>query len=128
MKRSYLLAFDAVINLALGILLLVFPRTIVEALGVPDPPIRFYPNILGGVLLGIGIALLIEVLKPAKRNTRGLGLFGAVVINICAGIVLALWLIFGELNLSLPGSIFLWILVAILIGLSSLELITQLRD
>ena len=128
MKRSYLLAFDAVVNLALGILLLLFPRTIVEALGVPDPASRFYPNILGGVLFGIGIALLIEVLMPSRQALRGLGLLGAVVINLCAGAVLAAWLVFGDLNLPLPGLIFLWCLVALLIGLSSLELVKELRD
>jgi len=128
MKRSYLLTFDAVINITLGILLVLFPRAIVEGLGVPYATSAFYPNILGGVLLGIGIALLIEVIQPLKQYTGGLGLLGAVVINLCAGIVLALWLISGESTLPLRGSIFLWILVILLVGLSSLELITQLKD
>jgi len=77
------------------------------------------------VLFGIGIALLIEVLKKREMNT-GLGLWGAISINICGGIVLGLWLIFGNLSLPLKGVIFLWVLVAILIGISLIELIISL--
>lgn len=122
MKTRILLFIDAVINLALGILLLTFTPGIIKFLGVPSADLNFYPNILGAVLFGIGIALLIEVLKKKEIHT-GLGLWGAVSINICGGIVLALWLIFGNLNLPLKGLIFLWVLVVILAGISLLELI-----
>lgn len=64
-----LLFIDAVINLVLGCLLVTFPGSVVSALGVPGAESAFYPSILGAVLLGIGIALLIEIVKG-----RGLGL------------------------------------------------------
>ena len=54
-NRSILLTIDGIINLVLGVLLVTFPASLVEVLGVPDAP-PFCPNILGGILIGIGIA------------------------------------------------------------------------
>ena len=68
-----LLYIDATINLALGVLLISFPLGIAEAVGVPIPDHSFYASILGGVLFGIGIALLIEAGR-IKSRLVGLGL------------------------------------------------------
>jgi hypothetical protein len=125
MKRDVLLTADGVINLVLGILLIVFPGWLVAFLGIPEGS-RFYANILGGVLLGIGIALFLERGARGWRGS-GLGLDGAVVINLCGGLVLAGWLIFGDLALSLPGTLFLWFLVFLLVGLSSAEIAARIR-
>ena len=76
-ERSLLLLVDAIINLLLGVLLLFFPARLVEAIGIPATEQSFYPSILGAVLFGIGVALLIQ-----RRNDRGLGLTGAVAINL----------------------------------------------
>jgi len=105
--------------------LLIFTPGIIEFLGIPSTGLNFYPNILGAVLFGIGIALLIEVFKKREMNT-GLGLWGAISINICGGIVLALWLISGNLDLPLRGMIILWVLVFILVGISLIEMILSL--
>lgn len=120
MKRSIILLVDAVINFTLGVFLLFFPKNFIEVLGLPKTDMSFYPNILGAVLLGISIALLIENYKKQKTIT-GLGFVGAVVINMCGGIVLAFWLIFGSLDIPLRGYIILWSLVIILVILSSVE-------
>ena len=126
MNRSTLLKADAVINLILGILLMTFPTGLVKALGVPmsDPP--FYATILGGVLFGIGLALLIECYRRSNRFV-GLGLGGAIAINLCGGFVLAAWLLSDKLTLPLRGHIFLWFLVLLLIGLSLLEGLAHVR-
>jgi hypothetical protein len=79
---------------------------------------------LGGVLFGIAIALFLES-QNNHGSTSGLGLLGAVVINLCGGLVLGAWLIFGELNLPPPGLIFLSGLVILLVGISSIELIIR---
>jgi hypothetical protein len=123
MKTPTLLAADAAINLILGALLLVFPKSVVSALGIPTAAPPFYPSILGGVFLGIGIALLIE----RHRGSGGLGLAGAVTINLCGGLVLAGWLLFGSLEIPLRGRIFLWALVLILVVLSSVEFVVRKR-
>ncbi len=36
MSRSYLLLTDALINLALGVVLVAFPKAVAEAFGLPD--------------------------------------------------------------------------------------------
>lgn len=121
MRRATLLTIDAIINLLLGVLLIAFSDGLVKLLGVPPAAHAFYPNILGGVLLGIGIALMIEI-RSKTGNGAGLGLGGAVAINLCGGLVLCGWLVFGDLSLPLRGLIFLWLLVVLLIGISTAEL------
>ena len=123
--RNTLLMIDGVINLILGVVLLIFPSGLVAFLGVPPAQNAFYPNILGGVLLGIAVALFIES-RSADDHVSGLGLLGAVSINLCGGLVLGAWLLLGELELPFRGSIFLWSLVVLLVGISSVELATNI--
>ncbi len=124
MRFNIILFLDAVINLALGILLLPASDIIADFLGVPSVGHGFYASIFGAVLFGIGIALLFETFK-GPRPWTGLGLYGAVAINLCGGFVLAIWLLFAKLALPLRGQIFLWILVFILIIISIIELIFE---
>jgi len=123
--RKTLLIIDGLVNLALGIVLLLFPSSLVAYLGIPGAENSFYPNILGGVLFGIAMALFLESQSTAKKTT-GLGLLGAVVINLCAGLVLGAWLLWGDLELPVRGTVFLWSLVILLVGISSIELATKL--
>jgi hypothetical protein len=125
MGRS-LLKVDATFNILLGILLMAFPSSLVKALGIPLTDQSFYPTILGAVLFGIGLALLIECFWGSGRF-RGLGLGGAIAINLCGGSVLAIWLLSDKLILPLRGQILLWFLVLLLIGLSLFEGIAHVR-
>jgi hypothetical protein len=119
-SERFLLLIDAIINLLLGVLLIFFPSSMVDALGVPRATSAFYPSILGAILFGIGIALLVQ------RNIGcGLGLFGAISINLCGGIVLGLWLLLGDLELPLRGLVFLWALVVVLVGISMIEILAS---
>jgi hypothetical protein len=127
MKKKIILLIDAFINLILGIILLIFSPEIVGFLGVPPSENSFYPTILGAVLFGIGIALVIEAFRKHNDKFIGLGLLGAICINICGGLVLLLWLLSGELSLPQKGSIFLWILDILLVGISSVELFLELK-
>ncbi|MGD8961855.1 MAG: hypothetical protein PVF29_15155 [Desulfobacterales bacterium] len=126
MKHTFLLKVDAVINLILGILLMAFPAGLVKALGIPMEVPAFYATILGAVLFGIGLALLMECYRRSSRFS-GLGLGGAIAINLCGGCALAIWLSSDTLSLPLRGEIALWFLVLILIGLSLLEGFAHLR-
>jgi len=122
--RSVLLFIDAVINVALGALLLAFPAPLVALLGVPPVESTFYPSVLGAVLIGIGVALLVEQAHRGPE-TRGLGLIGAVSINLSGGTVLVAWLVAGSLALPTRGTLFLWTLAAVLVGLSLIELVAE---
>jgi hypothetical protein len=117
-SERLILLFDAIINVGLGGLLVLFPTSLVTALGVPAADSAFYPSMLGAVLLGIGIALLVQ-----DRHANGLAVEGAVAINLCGGIVLGLWLSFGGLHLPVRGLIFLWSLVVVLVVISTIEIV-----
>ena len=119
-NRNKLLIVDSAINLILGVALLTFPSSLVAYLGVPEAQSPFYPNILGGVLVGIAIALFLES-ESSSDNARGLGLPGAVAINLCGGMVLGAWLLLGNLDLPPRGLTFLWGLVILLVGISLIE-------
>jgi len=84
------LIIDALITFVLGILLLLlipYPHLAV-ILGVPEVTHAFYPSIMGGVFVGVGIALLIEAKRRGEDSMVGLGLGGAVAINLCGGMTL----------------------------------------
>lgn len=121
-QRRILILIDAIINLLLGAVLLAYSEPVIKLFGLPVTTLNFYPNILGAILFGIGIALFIEFKR--KGDFIGLGLGGAISINMMGGIVLFLWLVFGNLIIPIQGKLILWILDIILIGISSLELLT----
>ena len=123
MRNRLLLWCDAIINLLLGVVLVAYPVRLFRAIGIPFTTPAFYPSILGAVLIGVGLALLIQL-----RSHEGLGLSGAVAINICGGLVLALWLLFGSLQLSTQGLVVLWALVFVLVGLSVVELVANSKE
>lgn len=123
MSTSILLVIDAVINLVLGAILVAFPAGLVSALGLPVTRPAFYPSILGAVLIGIGVALVVE----RVRGSSGLGLLGAITINLIGALVLAIWLLSGSLALPSRGRVLLWALVVVLGGISALELVSHGR-
>jgi hypothetical protein len=123
-KHKTLLLIDGVINLVLGILLLLFPAGIVEVLGLPYTNTNFYPGILGGVLFGIGIALLIER-YGATKNIRGLGLGGAIAINLCGAGVLLVWLLVAPFDIPIKGNIILWSIAIIVLIVGLAEIIAK---
>jgi hypothetical protein len=127
MKDSTLIILDALINLVLGVLLITFPVRIAKILGIPIPDNTFYANILGAVLFGVGIALIMES-RRKSGPVAGLGLAGALAINICGSTALILWLIFGRLQIPVKGYVFLWSLAAVILLLSLLELFNRTAD
>ena len=120
MKTNTLLVADAVINLALGLPLLFFPKKTASLLGIPPPEVAFYASILGAVLAGIGLALLIES-RHDRLGLTGLGLGGAIAINLCGGGALAVWLLSGTLLLSARGHLFLAVVAVSVLGISLVE-------
>lgn len=125
-KGKTLLLIDSLINLLLGIILLAYSKPVVDLFGLPETDLKFYPNLLGAVLFGIGIALFIEYKR--KEEFIGLGLGGAISINLIGGFVLFIWLISGNLILPIHGKIILWILDFILVAISFFELFVYLKN
>ena len=79
---------------------------------------RGYPIILGAVFIGIGLALLVE---RFSTRVKGLGLGGALSINLTFGVVLGIWLLASRVDLPMRGSMLLWLLVVVLLGISVFE-------
>lgn len=131
MSTQKLLFVDAGINLILGAVLVLasfFPVSITNILGVPEITDGFYTSLFGAVLIGIAIALWIEARRDPMSSLVGLGLGGAVSINLCGGLLLVVWLIFGNMHLHIQGLIFLWLLALLLIAISLAELNANLRQ
>jgi hypothetical protein len=123
-KHKLLLAIDAGVNVLLGLLLLLFPTGALELFGLPPANTYFYASILGAVIFGIGIALLIE-LWGAGRGVRGLGLGGAIVINLCAACALVVWLLAGAIKLPTRGYIILWSVAIVVLAIGIAEIVTS---
>ena len=126
MQEDQLLIIDGVVNLALGTVLLFFPRGLADLLAVPVPSSSFYPSILGGVLIGIGLALLLHRFRGRSR-VIGLGIEGAIAINLCGAGVLMAWLIAGHLTIPIRGYVLLWIVTILVLGIGLIEIAARIR-
>ena len=115
---------DGIINLALGVLLLLVPFGMASFLGVPEPVSYLYPCVLGGVLFGLGIALILEA-RGESKGLRGLGLVGAIVINFCGAGMLLAWLLMSPHALPLRGQILLWSIAVVVILVGVVELVLR---
>ncbi len=124
--RQTLLELDGFGNILLGVLLAFFPAPVARFLGLPCVEHAFYPSLFGAVLVGIGGALLLQRFGRGE-HLAGLGLGGALVVNLCFGIALAGWLVAADLALPFRGYLVLWALVAVLVGFGGIELWVQLR-
>ena len=123
-RHKSLLLIDGVVNLILGLVLLLYPAGIVELLGLAPTATFFFVIILGAVLFGIGIALLIE-LYGIPRKVRGLGLGGAVAINLCGAGALVIWLVISPFSLPIRGKIILWSVAIVVSTLAFAEIVTK---
>jgi hypothetical protein len=89
-------------------------------LGLPPTDTLFYVTMLGGVILGIGVALCLEW-WGTPRGVRGLGLGGAIAINLCGSAGLLFWLVSGRLALPPRGRVMLWIVALAVLGIGVAE-------
>lgn len=122
-SQRRLLAVDALVNLVLGAMLLASPAGVIEFLGLPPVRTYFYASVLGGVIFGIGVALMLE-LRGHRHFVRGLGLGGAVVVNFCGGAVLVGWLVFSRVPIRPRGFVILSVVAALVLGIAVVELLS----
>ena len=62
-----------------------------------------------------------------KSNPRGLGLGGAIAINICGAMVLLVWLLIHPFNLPLKGYIVLWTIATGVLSIGIVEIVAMSR-
>ena len=123
--RRGLLALDSAVNVVLGICLSAIPGQTIRFFGLPQTDTYFYVTVLGAVLLGIGIALWIE--RRNEDRWRGLGLVGAVIINILGAGTVLVWLLVDPFNLPMHGYVVLWAVALIVLGTAMVELLAIMR-
>lgn len=114
-----LLWIETVLKLATGIALLALPGPLARAFGLPRDSTGFWPRLLGAVLVGLAAAF---VLEGWIGNVHGLGLAGALAINLATVMALAGLLILGKAAPTRRGRILLWCVVAVLALLALFEL------
>lgn len=119
-SRGRLLLVDAAVNLALGVVLLLAPLGSLRSIGVPSPSTYLFTSILGGVLVGIGGALL-----ASARGLDGLGLVGAIVINVCGAVALIGWLVSSDSALVPLATVTLWVIAALVLLIAGLEVASK---
>lgn len=122
MNRSQLLRIDGLLNLLFGAVLLLGPLGSLRWLGFPEARSYFYSSVLGGVLAGVGVALLLSV-----RRLSGLGLAGAVAINVGGALAVAGWLVAVPDQGSPVGRALLWIVALGVLSVAVVEVLTLRR-
>jgi hypothetical protein len=125
-KESVLLTIDGAVDLLVGALLIVFPTGLASFLGVPMPGNPLYATVLGGVLAGIGLALIFQQLLDRPIESRGIEI--PIIINFAGAGTLIGVLIAGHLALPIHGDVFLWIVAIIVLAIGLAEVILHVRE
>ncbi len=116
----YLAAIEIALKLSAGLMLLIAPKTLARALGLPPADEAFWPRLLGATLVGLGLASALEAhYVPGKS----LGLYGTTAINLCVAACLGGLLILGRSAPSKRGRGLLWLAAGLLTVLGLVEII-----
>jgi hypothetical protein len=116
-NQRILLVVDALVNLFLGAALVLAPTGVIEFLGLPAVDNFFYTTVLGAVLVGIGLSLMFSL-----RSLSGLGLVGAIAINLCGATAVAGWLLLSPGIVSKRGALVLWTVTVVVYAIAIFEL------
>jgi hypothetical protein len=116
---QYLLWIEVALKLGSGLILGVFSVTSPRLFGLPPSASTFWPRLLAGVLVGVGLA---TILQATIAPGRGLGLAGLMAINLVAAALVTGQLVMGRTITTRRGKATLWALVITLTGLSLVEL------
>jgi NO-binding membrane sensor protein with MHYT domain len=112
-----LLWIEACLKLGTGLALVTTPRMLARLLGLPSADQPFWPRLLGALLVGLGIASLLEV-----RMQGGLGLAGSVAVNLAGAAMIITLLILGRAGKTMRGRFLLWLTAAALVILGLVEI------
>jgi hypothetical protein len=110
---------EACLKLAGGLMLVTAPRVLARLLGLPSADDRFWPRLLGAVLIGLAAASLIEGRRP---GAGGLGLAGSIAINLAGAAMISALLILHRAGNTRRGRVLLGLLAALLVLLSLIEI------
>lgn len=114
-----ILFIEFVLKLSGGLVLTIAPLTAAKVFGLPVANSGFWPRLLGAVLIGLAGAIWLQSDVP---NTDGIAAGGLLIINLVSAIVLMSLLVMDAASRTKRGTIALWALFAVLLGLSLAEL------
>ena len=112
-----LLWIEACLKLGTGLALVAAPRTLARLFGLPSADQPFWPRLLGALLIGLGVASLLEV-----RMQGGLGLAGSIAVNLAGAAMIGALLVLGRAGRTMRGRFLLWLAAAALVVLSFVEI------
>ena len=112
MREDVVLRADAVLDVALGALLLLATwDALYDAVDLPRADPALYAQVAGGLLVAFGYLLWIA---PRESHlTRGVAA-AAAVANAAGAVILAAWLLVGELDVGALGTALLAVLAVFL--------------
>lgn len=116
---SQILFLEVLIKLAFGVPLVLAPISTLKLCGLPCPPTGFWPRLVGGLLLGLAVAIFIEIRLP---GSKGLGLHGLIAINLVAAGSIVGPLIMNAGATTVRGRMALWLATALLFMLALAEI------
>jgi hypothetical protein len=117
--RDQVLTIEALLRGALALVLILAPKSMIAALGLPRTEATFWPRLLGAVFAGMAAAAYIE---GHFKVQSGLGLGGAVAVNITTAFAILTGLVVGGLDVPRRGRLLLWLCSGALILLALFEL------
>lgn len=118
-QLQQVLWIETLVKLAGGLVLSLAPLTAIRVLGLSRTDSSFWPRLLGALLIGLAGAAFLEGRYP---GSHGLGVGGAVIVNLAGAAMLATLLALKVAAPSTRGRMVLWTLVALLLILSLLEI------
>ena len=111
-----LLWLETLLKGSVGMLMLMLPITSAKLAGLPHGNSAFWPRLFGAALLGMAAAFAVEGYTQLNANisARGLGLGGAIAINLITVLSLVGTLIFKGVT-TRRGLLLLWSFTLLLI-------------
>lgn len=103
-RVAWVLRADGIFNLLAGLILLVFYRPAVAAIGWPDTETLIYANVLGAALIGLSLAVILVSRRPDQSRDI---ILTSVITKAIAGAVILYWVFVAGIELPSP-----WLLPA----------------
>ena len=118
-----LLWFEILLKGTVGLVMLLMPVSAARLAGLPHTSSTFWPRLFGAALIGIAGAFAVEGYHQAGGAiaAKGLGLGGAVIINLTTLLALFGTLIFAAVA-TWRGRLLVWLLILLLLFLTVIEI------
>ncbi len=123
MTASNLLSLEVLVHAGLALLLLAVPGLLIRTLGWPPEPMRFWPRLLGAMQAAIALGIVTTLMRWSHDGmSAGIGLAGAIVINLTMAFALFSMLFLGPYAPTRRGRFVIGVLAGILLLLALVEI------